>query len=137
MKTITNSQEETEIMGQKLARKLKKGDVVALFGTLGAGKTAFTRGVARGLGYNDRVTSPTYTIVNEYQGDIKIFHFDMYRLMSADELYDIGWDDYLKAGGIVITEWSENIEPELPNGYISVKIKKMDENRREIDIRGV
>ena len=100
MEYITNSPSETEAVGAALAKVLEPGTVIAYRGDLGAGKTAFTRGLARGLGVKDAVTSPTYTIVNEYLGGrMPLFHFDMYRLGSEDELFDIGWEDYLERGG--------------------------------------
>ena len=99
MQITTHSADETQALGQKLASRLAPGDVIAYFGDLGAGKTAFTRGLAQGLGITDPVTSPTYTIVNEYTGGrLPLFHFDMYRLGSSDELFDIGWEDYLQRG---------------------------------------
>ena len=101
MEFITNSENETEELGSRLAEKLEPGTVIAFTGDLGAGKTAFTRGLARGLGITERVTSPTFTIVNEYEGGrLPLFHFDMYRLGSSDELFDIGWEDYLTRGGV-------------------------------------
>lgn len=110
MQVITSSPEETEALGQRLGAALHGGAVIAYHGGLGAGKTAFTRGLARGLGSQMRVTSPTYTIVNEYpDGRLPLFHFDMYRLGSADELFDIGWEDYLARGGICAVEWSEGV----------------------------
>ncbi len=105
MEIITNSPEQTEAAGAALAEHLSPGAVIAYRGDLGAGKTAFTRGLARGLGITEPVTSPTYTIVNEYtSGRLPLFHFDMYRLSSADELFDIGWEDYLQRGGICAVE---------------------------------
>ena len=107
MTFFTNSPEETEQIGEQLAKRLQPGTILAYRGDLGAGKTAFTRGLARGLGYDEPVTSPTYTIVNEYLGGrLPLFHFDMYRLGSSDELWDIGWEDYLLRGGICAVEWS-------------------------------
>ena len=121
MKFITNSEEETEALGARLAVKLEPGAVIAFTGDLGAGKTAFTRGLARGLGIPDRVTSPTFTIVNEYEGGrLPLFHFDMYRLGSADELFDIGWEDYLARKGVCAVEWSENVSDALEEGIITV-----------------
>lgn len=111
MRFISNSVEETETLGVKLAQQLPGGTVIAFTGDLGAGKTAFVRGLARGLEINTRVTSPTFTIVNEYDGGIRpLFHFDLYRLNDADELFDIGWEDYLVRGGICAVEWSERAE---------------------------
>ena len=133
----TNSPEETEAVGQALAAQLQPGTVVAFEGDLGAGKTAFTRGLARGLGTKDRVTSPTYTIVNEYLGGrLPLFRFDMYRLGSADELFDIGWEDYLERGGICAVEWSENVREAMEGAWI-VRIEKTGENTRRITLEGV
>ena len=110
MTFYTNSPAETEAVGVALGQVLQPGAVIAYRGDLGAGKTAFTRGLARGLGCGEQVTSPTYTIVNEYlTGRMPLFHFDMYRLKSADDLWDIGWDDYLERGGVCAVEWSENV----------------------------
>ena len=131
-----NSPAETEAVGEALARKLQPGTVIAYRGDLGAGKTAFTRGLARGLGCADLVTSPTYTIVNEYlSGRMPLFHFDMYRLRSADDLFDIGWEDYLDRGGVCAVEWSENVE-EAMEGCILVTIEKTGEESRRITIEG-
>ena len=126
----------TEELGERLGLRLKGGDVVALFGDVGAGKTAFIRGLARGMGIAESVTSPTYTIVNEYDGPLPLFHFDMYRLGSAQEVFDIGWEDYLGRGGVCAVEWSSHILPALENGYIRVDIKSgfSDPDRREITI---
>ena len=136
MEFITNSPEETEDLGEKLAQRLQPGTVIAFTGDLGAGKTAFTRGLARGLGAGDRVTSPTYTIVNEYSGGkMPLFHFDMYRLSCADELFDIGWEDYLLRGGICAVEWSENVWDALEDPLI-IRIEKTGENSRQITIEG-
>ena len=133
---ITNSPVETENVGAALAAVLKPGTVIAYTGDLGAGKTAFTRGLARGLGATERVTSPTYTIVNEYlSGRLPLFHFDMYRLGSADDLWDIGWEDYLERGGICAVEWSENVEEAMENA-ICVRIEKTGEDTRCITIEG-
>ena len=125
MEVVTNSPEETEAVGAGLAHRLSPGSVVAFTGDLGAGKTAFVRGMARGLGIPDRVTSPTFTIVNEYEGGrLPLFHFDMYRLASADELFDIGWEDYLARGGVCAVEWSENVAQALDPGHIQVDIRR-------------
>ena len=136
MEFITNSPLETEAVGARLAEQLKPGTVIAYRGDLGAGKTAFTRGLARGLGIIDPVTSPTYTIVNEYLGGrLPLFHFDMYRLHSADDLFDIGWDDYLERGGICAVEWSENVA-EAMEDPITVTIEKLGEDSRKITVTG-
>lgn len=137
MRFISKTEAETEAAGEYLAERLKSGDVVALRGDLGAGKTVFTRGLAQGLDIDARVTSPTYTVVNEYEGRTALFHFDMYRLSGPDELYDIGWDDYLKRPGVCVVEWSERAEGALPDGLITVTIKKNSDSEREILIEGV
>ena len=136
---ITNGPEETEALGARLARALGPGAVVAFTGDLGAGKTAFVRGLARGLGIPDRVTSPTFTIVNEYEGGrLPLFHFDMYRLASSGELFDIGWEDYLARGGVCAVEWSERMEELLEPGTIRVDLRRgEDEDRRVITVEGV
>ena len=136
MKFMTNSPAETEKLGQALAQKLTPGTVIAYEGDLGAGKTAFTRGLAKGLGASEPVTSPTYTIVNEYlSGRLPLFHFDMYRLTCADDLFDIGWEDYLDRGGVCAVEWSENVSQALENP-IRVTISKTGETSRTITITG-
>ena len=136
MQITTHSADETQALGQKLASRLAPGDVIAYFGDLGAGKTAFTRGLAQGLGITDPVTSPTYTNVNEYlSGRIPLFHFDMYRLSSSDELFDIGWEDYLSRGGVCAVEWSENVEDALQDA-IRVTIEKDEPDTRHITITG-
>ena len=136
MEFITNSPEETEVIGEKLAKILTPGTILAYRGDLGAGKTAFTRGLARGLGCREQVTSPTYTIVNEYLGGrLPLFHFDMYRLRCADDLFDIGWDDYLERGGICAVEWSENVWDAMEDP-ITVTIEKLGENSRRITMEG-
>ena len=136
MEYITNSPSETEAVGAALARVLQPGTVIAYRGDLGAGKTAFTRGLARGLGVTERVTSPTYTIVNEYLGGrMPLFHFDMYRLGSEDELFDIGWDDYLERGGVCTVEWSENVWGAMENAIV-ITITRLSEETRKIEIEG-
>ena len=136
MEFITNSPEETEAVGRALAAVLRPGAVLAYRGDLGAGKTAFTRGLARGLGVIDPVTSPTYTIVNEYlSGRMPLFHFDMYRLHSADDLFDIGWDDYLERGGVCAVEWSENVWEAMEDAIV-VTIEKTGDDARKITIEG-
>ena len=136
MDYITNSPAETEAVGAALARVLEPGAVIAYRGDLGAGKTAFTRGLARGLGVKESVTSPTYTIVNEYlSGSMPLFHFDMYRLGSEDELFDIGWEDYLERGGVCAVEWSENVWGAMEDAIV-VTISRLGEDTRRIEIEG-
>ncbi len=130
---ITNGPLQTEELGGRLGALLQPGTVIAYTGDLGAGKTAFTRGLARGLDIPERITSPTFTIVNEYEGGrLPLFHFDMYRLGSSDELFDIGWEDYLVRGGVCAVEWSENVEDVLDADTIRVDIRRgeNDEERR-------
>ena len=137
MEYITNSPQQTEAVGQALGQVVQPGTVIAYTGDLGAGKTAFTRGLARGMGATDMVTSPTYTIVNEYlSGRIPLFHFDMYRLRSADDLWDIGWEDYLDRSGVCAVEWSENVMDAMEDA-IFVRIEKCGEQTRRITIEGV
>ena len=136
MEFLTNSPEETERVGAALGKILKPGTVLAYRGDLGAGKTAFTRGLARGLGYAEPVTSPTYTIVNEYLGGrLPLFHFDMYRLASSDDLWDIGWEDYLDRNGVCAVEWSENISDALEDAIV-ITIHKTGETSRRIEFEG-
>lgn len=136
MEIVTHAPEETEAVGETLGNKLGPGTVIAYRGGLGAGKTAFTRGLARGLGCRETVTSPTYTIVNEYLGGrLPLFHFDMYRLHSSEDLWDIGWEDYLDRGGVCAVEWSENVADAMA-GAVTVTILPVDDNTRLIRIEG-
>ena len=136
MEFITNSPMETEAVGEALGKVLTPGTILAYEGDLGAGKTAFTRGLARGLGATEQVTSPTYTIVNEYlSGRMPLFHFDMYRLYSSDDLWDIGWEDYLERGGVCAVEWSENVRDAMEDA-ITVCIQKLGEDSRKITVTG-
>ena len=136
MKTyITNSPEETEEIAKEFANSLKGGEVIAYRGNLGMGKTCFTRGLAKGLGYDGYVTSPTFALINEYLGGrLNIYHFDMYRISSWDELYSSGFFEYIEQGGIVACEWSENIENALPENTVYVEIEALGENQRKINI---
>ena len=136
MEIITNSEYETEQVGEKLGSVIADGSVVAMYGDLGAGKTAFVRGMARGMGIDARVSSPTFTIVNEYIGERELYHFDMYRLSSSDELFDIGWEDYLSRGGVCVTEWSENVSDAFEGDEICVNIEKLSPDSRKITIKG-
>ena len=136
MTICTKNEAETEQAGAKLAKTLPDGAVVALYGDLGAGKTAFVRGMARGMGIDARVSSPTFTIVNEYLGARELYHFDMYRLASSDELFDIGWEDYLRRGGVCAVEWSENVADAFEGDEITVSIEKLGDGERKITIEG-
>ena len=136
MQYTTNSPAETEAIGAALGKIIEPGMVIAYRGDLGAGKTAFTRGLAKGLGCTEIVTSPTYTIVNEYLGGrIPLFHFDMYRLRSSDDLFDIGWEDYLDRGGVCAVEWSENVDDAMEDA-LYITIEKLGEDARRITIEG-
>ena len=139
MEYLSHSETETEAAGQALAAKLRPGDVVAYRGDLGAGKTAFTRGLARGLGCHGRVTSPTFTIVNEYEGPTPLFHFDLYRLGGEEELWDIGWEDYLARNGVCAVEWSEIAPGALPENtvYVTLRRRPGAEEEREILVEWV
>ena len=134
MVIYTHNEAETEAAGAELARTLPAGTVVALYGDLGAGKTAFVRGMARGLGLSARVSSPTFTIVNEYPGSTELCHFDMYRLESADELFDIGWEDYLRRGAVCAVEWSERVEEAFDGSELRVRIETLGDSERKISI---
>lgn len=120
---ISDSTAQTEQIGEQLAQQLRGTEVIALFGGLGMGKTAFTRGLARGLGVTDGVSSPTFALVNEYNGRVPVYHFDMYRVQSWDDLYSTGFFDYLD-NGVLVIEWSENIEGALPDTAIRVTIAR-------------
>lgn len=133
---LTKSESETEALGARLAAVLPNGSVVAMYGDLGAGKTAFVRGMARGMGLTARVSSPTFTIVNEYLGQRELIHFDMYRLSGADELFDIGWEDYLARGAVCAVEWSENVEDAFFGDEVRVRIEKLSANERKITLEG-
>ncbi len=139
MEFVTHSREETEALGARLANALTEGRVVAFTGDLGAGKTAFVSGMAKALGVEERVTSPTFTIVNEYEGGrLPLFHFDMYRLGSAEELFHIGWEDYLARGGVCAVEWSENVEEAIEPDAVRVSILRGEgEDDRIVHIEGV
>ena len=132
---ISNHTDETEAIGAEFAKMLKPSDFVAMFGDLGAGKTAFVRGAAKHLAPGSFVQSPTYTIVNEYPAKIPVYHFDMYRIDDEDSLYSIGYYDYLENGGICFAEWCEKIEPYLPEHYYIVSIRKSAENPEKRIIR--
>ncbi|MDD2954876.1 MAG: tRNA (adenosine(37)-N6)-threonylcarbamoyltransferase complex ATPase subunit type 1 TsaE [Oscillospiraceae bacterium] len=138
MKTfVTHTAEETEALAQRLAQKLCGGEVIAYFGGLGMGKTTFTRGLARGLGWDGEVSSPTFALVHEYRSRPPLYHFDMYRVTSFDDLYSTGFFDYLETGGILAIEWSENIESALPEGCVRVSFRRLGDEEREITVEGI
>ena len=133
---ITNSPAETERFAEEFAKSLKGGEIIAFKGSMGMGKTCFTRGLARGLGFNGQVTSPTFALVNEYIGGrLNLYHFDMYRIEGWEDLYSCGFFDYMEAGGVIAAEWSENIEGALEGNVIRIQISKIDENTRKITVR--
>jgi tRNA threonylcarbamoyladenosine biosynthesis protein TsaE len=137
MVCVSRSESETEALGERFAAALPPGgQVVAMYGELGAGKTAFSRGMARGLGVRGRVMSPTFTIVNELPGERELFHFDMFRLGSSDELFDIGWEDYLARDGVCAVEWSENVPEAFDGSEYRVTIEKLSDSERRITIEG-
>lgn len=134
---ITNSPEETEELGFRLAKSLKGGEVVAFRGGLGMGKTCFTRGLARGLGFKGDVTSPTFALINEYIGGrLPLYHFDMYRISGWEDLYSTGFFDYIEQNGVIAAEWSENIENVLPESTVTVTFVRLGDNKREITVNG-
>jgi tRNA threonylcarbamoyladenosine biosynthesis protein TsaE len=136
MTVITENEAGTVRVGEDLGRTLAPGAVVALYGGLGAGKTAFVRGLAAGLGGGADVASPTFTIVNEYPCGIPLFHFDLYRLDGGDELFDIGWDDYLSRGGVCAVEWADKAPDVLPPDAVTVRLEMLGGDKRKIDISG-
>ncbi len=132
---LCKSEEETEALGERLGRSSKPGEVYALEGDLGAGKTAFTRGFARGAGYIGRVTSPTFAIVGEYLGGrLPVFHFDLYRLGSSDELFDIGWEEYLSRGGVCVVEWAQRCADAFDGDTVWVRFEKLGDEERRITL---
>lgn len=138
LKIISNSPEQTQLIAEKIGKKVKPGTVIAFFGGLGMGKTAFTRGLARGMGINADVSSPTFAIVNDYGGNPPLVHFDMYKVESWDDLYSSGFFDYLDMGAVLCVEWSENIENALPEGTVRVNISQGEkENQRIIEVEGL
>lgn len=132
----TNSPEETIALAERVGARLRRGDVIAFRGGLGAGKTTFTRGLAVGMGLPDEVISPTFTLVNEYRGGLTLFHFDMYRICGADDLETTGFYDYMDEDCVIAVEWSENIEGCLPKGAVTITLTRIDDDTREIEIDG-
>ena len=132
---ISDSPEKTEKIAENVAKSLNGGEVIAFRGNLGMGKTCFTRGLARGLGFSGAVTSPTFALINEYLGGrLPIYHFDMYRISSWEELYSSGFFEYIEQGGVVACEWSENIENALPDNTIYIEFEFLGENERKITV---
>ncbi len=138
MTFYTKNEKETEALGKKLAEMVRPGMVIAFYGGMGAGKTAFVRGLAEGMGLKVRVSSPTFTIVNEYLGAVPLFHFDMYRLSGSDELFDIGWEDYLSRGGVLAVEWSENVDGVFDSDTVSVRIERGEnDSERKVTVENL
>lgn len=137
MNIITNSEKETYDVGYKIGKLLKKGDLISLNGDLGAGKTHLTKGIAAGLDVDDYITSPTFNIVNEYQGRLPFYHFDVYRIDDIYEMYEIGFEEYLYGEGVCVVEWGDIVEELLPKDKIYIYIKKLEDNVREIQITGL
>ncbi len=125
------------MLGERLGKVVKPGMIIAMDGDLGAGKTAFVRGLARGMGLKARVTSPTFSIVNEYLGKLPLYHFDMYRLTSEEDLFDIGWEDYIKMGGVCVVEWSQRVANAIDDSAIRLNFRRIDDTTREIEILGI
>jgi tRNA threonylcarbamoyladenosine biosynthesis protein TsaE len=134
---ISHSAAETEAFAARLAGKLSGGEVIAYFGGLGMGKTTFTRGLARGLGWEGEVSSPTFALVHEYRCSPPLYHFDMYRVTSFDDLYSTGFFDYMENGGVLAIEWSENIETALPEDCIRISFDRLGDEEREITVEGL
>jgi tRNA threonylcarbamoyladenosine biosynthesis protein TsaE len=136
MKFISHSEKETQLIGRNLGKLLYKGDIVCLNGDLGTGKTVLVKGIAKALGIDEYITSPTFTIVNEYDSEIPLFHFDVYRINSPDEMYEIGFEEYIDNKGIVVIEWADLISEIIPEENVNVIISKLDKNYdlREIEI---
>ena len=134
---ITHSPEETIALGEKIGKRLRGGDIIAYVGGLGCGKTTITRGISSGLGLGDEVSSPTFALVNEYRGRaISLIHFDMYRILSAEDLETTGFFDYMSDDAVLAIEWSENISDELPEGVITMTLERIDDNTRKITVNG-
>jgi len=133
---ITNSAEETMLAGEKLAKALKPGDVIALSGNLGSGKTTFTKGIGRGLGVKDpeRINSPTFVLIREYKGEVPLYHLDLYRLGNLEEIENLAIEEYIYGDGVTVIEWAERMAPILPEKHILVKFKFRGPNKREVSI---
>ena len=136
LKIKTNNAKETQQLGRLIGESLVGGEIIAMTGDLGAGKTTMTKSIAKGLNIDEHITSPTFTIVNEYDGRLKLFHFDVYRIGDIEEMYDIGYEEYFYSGGVCIIEWANLIEEILPEDTINIEIYTLDENKREFTITG-
>jgi len=137
MKYISNSEQDTIEFAKNLSKKFCGGEIITLNGDLGAGKTVFAKGIAKGLDITDTVVSPTFTILHNYEGRLKLFHFDLYRISSAEELYETGFEEAIFGGGVSVIEWAENVKEALPEKIIKIEIKKIDDNKREITVENL
>lgn len=136
MKIISNNLKDTENIGKIISRNLQSGTVLCLDGDLGAGKTAITQFIAREFGVKDYITSPTFNIIKEYLGRLPFYHMDVYRIESEDDMYDLGYDEYIYSEGVCVIEWSENIKGILPSDRVNINIDRIDDNRRMLNISG-
>lgn len=133
----TTSAGSTRQLGERIAAKLGPNDVVALYGELGAGKTTLIQGIAKGLGISNWVTSPTFTIINEFPGELPLYHIDLYRLECIGDIEDMGIEEYFTKGGVTVVEWAEKMKELLPEDTINIKIQMTSENTRKFEIKGV
>lgn len=131
---VCNNTKETEKFGLALGSKLKGSDVICLNGDLGAGKTTLTKSIGKGMGIDDYITSPTFNIINEYYSDLNLYHFDTYRLENVDDVEYLGFDEYFYSDGVCIIEWADRIKEFLPDQYLELNIKKIDDDKREIEL---
>jgi tRNA threonylcarbamoyladenosine biosynthesis protein TsaE len=136
MKIKVNNLQDTEKIGKIISRCLEKGTVLCLDGDLGAGKTAITQFIAKEFGVKEYITSPTFNIIKEYEGRLPFYHMDVYRIESEDDMYDLGYDEYIYSEGVTVIEWSENIKGILPDERIDIKIDRIDDNKRIMTIEG-
>jgi tRNA threonylcarbamoyladenosine biosynthesis protein TsaE len=136
--TVTGSEQETFVFACRIGEKLKEGDILALSGELGSGKTCFTGGLARGLGVSEnyQITSPTFTLINEYPAKYRLYHFDVYRLNDYSDIEDLGYEEYFSGKGVVVIEWAEKIAPIIPETAIFINFEYVDDNKRKITIQG-
>ena len=135
MKIITNSVNETKKFASSFAKKLKKGDILCLFGDLGSGKTTFVQGLAKGLRIKGVPTSPSFVLINIYRGKFPLYHFDLYRLNNTDEIRNIGYEEFFYGDGITVVEWAEKLKELTPQKYAEIRFKTLGKNKREINIK--
>jgi tRNA threonylcarbamoyladenosine biosynthesis protein TsaE len=133
----TSDRNETILLGERIGKSLKAGDIVALSGELGAGKTTLIQGIAKGLGIRDWVTSPTFTIINEFKGTVNLYHVDLYRIDRMEDAVDVEIEEYFTKGGVTVIEWAEKIKPLLPDKTIEINMDIISDNKRKIKIKGL